>query len=412
VRLVDFSPLPVAPVTNGASVRIQALCRRLARRHDVDVVTIAWGPRAPRRGGIDTTEPFPGMRQHVIQSPAAWAVLELARHSWVGTPVSAGAALRVAGLRRLGALLEPADAIVVEFPWQAAYLRRAAPDVPLVLMAHNFEAGKFRSWADSQGVSADRSPWVRYAARAEARAVALADGVVTVSPQDREAMLERYGLDPERVAVVPNGADVEAITPATASEREAARRRLGLPDRPVVLFVGAPMAANRAALPWIRRLAERTDRFTFVVVGKVARAERGPNLVCTGWVDDLAPYLAASSIALCPIRHGGGTKIKLLEYLAAGLPTVAFAPALGGTDLRAGRDVLVVEPRDDALLAAVGELAADPERAGRLGAAGRAAVEARYSWEDSAEALEPLLEELVSASGRTPTWPLRARTPA
>jgi len=213
---------------------------------------------------------------------------------------------------------------MVEFPWQVGYVRRARPDLPLVLSAHNVEAAKFASWARARGVPPESSPWVRHARRAESAAVPQADLVVTVSPDDRDAMLDRYGLDRAKVVVVPNGADVERYAPATDAQRAQARRDLGLPDRPVALFVGAPMAANWAGLRWVRRLAERTDRFTFLVVGDVAEPERGNRLVATGWVEDLRPCLTAASVGLCPIEHGGGTKLKLLLGLAAGLPVIHF----------------------------------------------------------------------------------------
>jgi glycosyltransferase involved in cell wall biosynthesis len=365
---------------------------------------------------VRTTTLAPRLRQHVIANRRAWAALEAARRSWVGTPVSGGAALRFVRPRRLADLLARADVAVVEFPWQLARVKQLAPELPLVLAAHNVEATKFASWARSQGVSPGRSPWVRYVGRAEARAARLADLVLTVSPEDRAELLERYPLDPGRVAVVPNGADVERYVPASAAQRVAARRALGLPDRPVALFVGAPMAANRAGLPWVRRLAEQTDRFTFLVVGKVAAPERSGSLVATGWVDDLRPCLAAASIALCPIEYGGGTKIKLLEGLAAGLPTVAFPPSLRGTDLRADEHLLVVDPDDEALAAALARLDDEPALATRLGRAGRRAIEARYSWNDSADALEAALAQLVSERARTPVGrsaaPVAAREPS
>lgn len=412
MRVADFSPLPVSPLSNGASVRIEALAQRLAGHHEVDVVAAPWRAARARGRGLRTTDLSPTLRQHVFGGRTAWAALETSRRAWVGTPVSAGAALSLAGRRGVRELAAGADVLLSEFPWPCAPLRRLAPDVPLVLMAHNVEADKFVAWAESQGVSPARSPWVRYAARAEAGAARAADLVTTVSADDREALIERYGLDPGRVTVVRNGADVARYVPASDAERAAARRELGLGDRPVALFIGAPIAPNRAAVRLVRRLAERTDRFTFAIVGRVAPPERAGNLVSAGWADDLRPWLAAASVSLCPIQHGGGTKIKLLESLAAGLPSIAFAPALDGTDLRPGRDVLVAEPDEEGLLTALHGLADDPALAARVGRAGREAIETGYSWDASAAVLSDVLDEAVSAPARRPTSRRPARTPA
>jgi glycosyltransferase involved in cell wall biosynthesis len=389
--------------------RIGALTERLARRHEVDLVTIWWGRQPPPGRGVLTRQLTPRLRQHSLLHRPAWAVLEAARRSWAHAPLTAGPALRVARPRILRDLLARADLAMVEFPWQVGHVRRLRPDRPLVLSTHNIEAEKFASWARAAGVAPERSPWVRWARRAEAAAAPRADLVITVSPEDREGMIGRYGLDPGRVMVVRNGADIERHVPVGEAER--ARARSELPDRPVALFVGAPMAANRLGLGWVRRLAERTDRFTFVVAGGVAEPERTGRLVAAGWVEDLRPYLHAASVALCPIEYGGGTKIKLLEGMACGLPAIAFAPALRGTDLRPGRELLVVEPNEDALLAALDRLADDPGLAASLGLAGRRAIEMRYSWDDGAEVLEAALVELVSAAARRPVARRAVRTP-
>jgi polysaccharide biosynthesis protein PslH len=410
MRIVDVSPMQAAPVVTGAMRRIGALTSRLARRHDVDLVTIWFGPEPPSGRGVQVRQLAPGLRQHRVLHRPAWAVLEVARRSWAHAPLTAGAALRVARPRILRDLLARADIAMVEFPWQVVNVRRLGPEVPLVLSAHNVEAEKFASWARAAGVAPERSLWVRWARRAEAAAAPLADLVVTVSPEDREGMIGRYGLDPARVVVVPSGADLESHVPSEA-ERAQARSELGLPDRPVALFVGAPMAANRLGLRWVRRLAERTDRFTFLVAGGVTAPGRTDGLVAAGWVEDLRPYLRAASVALCPIEYGGGTKIKLLEGMASGLPAIAFAPALRGTDLRPGRELLVVEPDEDALLGALHRLLDDPGLAASLGRAGRRAIETRYSWDDGAEVLDAALVELVSAAARRPVARRAARTP-
>ena len=75
-------------------------------------------------------------------------------------------------------------------------------------------------------------------------------------------------------------------------------------------------------------------------------------VVATGLLDDFGVALAAADFALCPIEFGGGTKIKLLEGLAAGLPTVAFAEALHGLDLDG--EVLAAPKSEHGLLACAG----------------------------------------------------------
>jgi glycosyltransferase involved in cell wall biosynthesis len=165
----------------------------------------------------------------------------------------------------------------------------------------------------------------------------------------------------------------------------------------------------------------RTD-WTFVMVGKATvdvtplRGLANVRLLGQKPYETLPAYCRAFDVGIIPFRVEELTlkanPLKLREYLAAGLPTVAFAPSLKGTDLVDGQDLLISEADDDALLGALHQLADDPQLALRLGRSGRAAIEERYSWEDGAATLQSLLEEAVSERARRRTAPPVARTPA
>jgi len=293
-----------------------------------------------------------------------------------------------------------ADVVLVEFPWQFRLSRALAPrETPCVYSSLNVETDKFRSWAEAVNVPRARTaPWLRYIGRAERHAVANADLVTTVSELDRLRFIDRFGADPAKTVVVPNGVDTQHFRPATGERRAGARRELGLPDRPTVLFQGSNMPANFAGLEWVRRLAAADGRFTYLVAGSVAAPERSGRLIVSGPVPDMAPYLAAADLGVCPIAHGGGTKLKLLECMAAGLPTVAFAEGIRGTTARDGEHVLVV-PQDEArILDALGSLADDPLTGGRVGSAGRELAERSYDWGVIAAGLEDALVALARVS--------------
>jgi polysaccharide biosynthesis protein PslH len=105
-------------------------------------------------------------------------------------------------------------------------------------------------------------------------------------------------------------------------------------------------------------------------------------------------------VALCPIEHGGGTKIKLLESLAAGLPTIAFAASVDGLAARDGEHLMICEPNERALLAALERLRDEPQLAARIGEAGRALATAHYDWEMLGDVMEAALTRLVEGPRR------------
>ncbi len=391
MRILNVSPRVVFPPYRGSSVRTYNLLRHLSTRHEIRQFSYA------RRGERPSGRPEHGVRitpsylEHRYFTPIGAAVSELGERSWISAPVLSGVALRLVRPQLLQEWLRWADVTLVEFPWQFGLCRHENPTGRFVLATHNVEAQKFRSYSDAAGTPWTTTPWVRFIEHIERRAVAEAELILAVSAEDRNAFVDRYGADPARVIVVPNGADTERYRPADRDRRRAAKLTLGLPDKPTVIYVAADVPPNRVGLRWVQRLADRTDRFTFLVLGHVAKpAVNGP-LIATGLVDDLASYLQAADIGICPIEHGGGTSIKLLESLSAGLPTVAFAEALHGLKARDREHLLVVDKNEDALLSALKLLADDAVFADHLARAARRLVCDEYDWAAIAEKVDAAL---------------------
>ena len=92
---------------------------------------------------------------------------------------------------------------------------------------------------------------------------------------------------------------------------------------------------------------------------------------------DLAPLYRAADMVLLPLSEGGGSRIKVLEALAVGVPVVATAKAVEGLDLHPGRHYLAAEtPRDFA--AAAERLVREPDLGEQLREEGRAFVQAAH----------------------------------
>jgi glycosyltransferase involved in cell wall biosynthesis len=242
----------------------------------------------------------------------------------------------------------------------------------------------------------------------ERRAVLDADLVLAVSPEDRDEFARFYGADAEKIAVIPNGADVDLYYPADEATRSALRSRLKLPAGPIVIFPALHRQTQiLEALKWVRLAAARLPEVTFLITGAVAKRPRVEgNLLFTGFVKDFASHLRSADCLLCPIDLGGGTKIKLLEAAAAGLPIVAFAEAIHGTTFHSGEHLLVVEKSVEALAAAVRLLLDDADTAKRMGASARAHAVRHYDWGRIAQTMESSLLGLIESPRRRQVEPL------
>jgi glycosyltransferase involved in cell wall biosynthesis len=320
-KVLMLSYLPVSPANSGGRVRIYQLARHLAERHDVTLLC------PPPERPFDQPPPFEvvsslprGARQ--LADPRAYrAVLDAAR------------------------ALRP-DYILLEYVWQGlhAQLARLAARAPLLLDAFDVVTERLRSARDPRWPLA--GAYERLVLRSAAR-------VFAVSEDDR-ARLVRLGAAAARTDIVPNGVDTSQFKPDSERGRRT-RERLGLSERErALLYFGqldyAPnaRAVRTLARDFLPRLDDRYRLFIAGPGGDRLRSELGNGRIAfLGPVDPLPDYINAAGAVVAPVEAGSGTRIKLLESVACGTPTVATSIAAEGLDRAAcGPDLDVVDGWD------------------------------------------------------------------
>jgi glycosyltransferase involved in cell wall biosynthesis len=238
----------------------------------------------------------------------------------------------------------------------------------------------------------------------------LSHRIVPVTRALGDLIVEGWDVDPERIVVLPNGVDAEAFVPR---DRASAIAEAGLdPGRRYVAFVGA--LGERVAWDTFLRafaiVARTRPDATLVIAGDgpqaadvdalVAELALGDQVIRTGFVDRARVLRLTGAATVCLVAHRpryqsriGASSVKLTEYFAAGRAVVAVS--MGGLRemIEESGAGIVVPPDDpDAMAAAIGDLLDDPERADAMGAAGRRAVEERWSWQAIGRELAALLD--------------------
>ena len=105
----------------------------------------------------------------------------------------------------------------------------------------------------------------------------------------------------------------------------------------------------------------------------------GRNVEVAGYVKDLDSVLGRAAVCIAPLKHGSGTRLKILTYLAAGKAVVATSKACEGLDVQDGVHLLI---RDEAgeFTSAIRGILANPDLRRRLGTEGRKLIETTYDW--------------------------------
>ncbi len=222
--------------------------------------------------------------------------------------------------------------------------------------------------------------------RFEKRAFAAADCVAAVS--DIEANVAReWGA--RRTAIVNNGVDLEHFSPACG------------PRRQELLFLGSlDWFPNEDAIHYLveqvlTRVRKLHPAVNMRIVGRRPSAALREYLrnrrEVSLWADvaDVRPFIHSAAALLVPLRIGGGTRIKIIEAMAAGCPVISTPVGCEGLNVRHGENILVANDADE-FAAAFSSLLKDPPLAARLTANARRLVEREYSWSAAASQLESI----------------------
>ncbi len=274
--------------------------------------------------------------------------------------------------------VEQIDVFQAEFPGYgvACWLAGKVLGARSSLVQHNVEWDRLQ---DVMGLGDDE---VRRIRACELFALTRVDEVIAVSEDDRARMVAG-GLDQDRVTVIPHGVDTARYQDPRGAE---VRFSYGLPpDAPLLFFHGTlHYWPNTQAVRFVaedllpRVLAVRPDVRVLISGLNPPTYYQHPAITFTGPVADLPGHIAAADLTLCPVPSGGGTRMKILEYFAAGKACVATAKGAEGITFVDGRELVLAE-EGPAFADAVLALLADPAAREALGRRARRFA-AHYDW--------------------------------
>lgn len=335
------------PVDTGGKIRSFNILRRLAKDHELTLISYYGGPRDPGyeaalpqqfpqshivHTAVPDSESFRGLLDYLYRLPR-WAPYSVAKftHPAVRKLVMS----QLSGGRF--------DVAICDFLHASLNFPEKLP-IPCALFQHNVESSLWQRMAATESHPLRKLSYVLESAKIsgyERRALARFHHIIAVSENDRQQMLEMCPAC--EITVVPTGVDTQQFPVAPPSSATPPR----------IVFTGSmDWEPNIDAVEyfcgqiWPRILAEFPNAI-FQIVGRnpFAKVQRlaSPSVQVTGSVPSVTDYLRDASVVVVPLRIGGGTRLKIYEAMAMGKALVSTSIGAEGLSFENGRDLLLAD---------------------------------------------------------------------
>ncbi len=400
--LVIDEELPF-PTNSGKRVRSFNLLRRLAKQHSITYLAHRNSDPEEAQAAAAELERC-GITTHTVD----WCV---PRKSGLGfyarlacslcspLPYSVWSHRSRALQSHLCQLLSTRHFDLVHCEW-TPYLEslRHHAELPVVVSAHNIESQIWQRYHETEGPGLTRwfigRQWKRFQ-HFERWAFSRADQVIFVSEGDAD--LARQSFHAQRATVVANGVDTDAFQP-TYSNRDANELLImgSLDWRPNIDGIEQFL---KLVFPRLRR---EHPELRLAIIG------RSPNTGWAAWVSsipgvrlhanipDVRPYLEKAGCLVVPLRIGGGSRLKILEAAASGLPVVSTRIGAEGLRFESEKHYLVSDNIEE-IGKAIGQQVRSPEAARDRAIAARELVENHYSWDTLANRQDACWREVAES---------------
>lgn len=313
-RILILSYLPLYPTNGGGRVRIHQLATHLARKHSVHIMCPP-GQQPPERANLRIYDRgIRGARQLI--DPRL-----------------------ITRMNEVVAQVRP-DVILLEYLWQAGHALALNLRYRLPLILDAFDVLTVRMRREGRRLAPIASLYERLV-------LPRVNRVFAVSETDR-AQLIALGARASATSIVPNGVDTSRFRPDQAS-RQRTRAALGcVAGERVMLFFGQlDYAPNREAFEVMAReiLPQLSPEYKLLIAGR--GSERLPRhldqrIQVLGSVERIEDYIRAADVITAPIMSGSGTRLKVLESIACGTPTVTTSLGAEGIERHVCGNALVI----------------------------------------------------------------------
>lgn len=396
MKVAFFTPYLPYPPNTGGKIRSYYLLQALCAHFCVDLYSVYIGQEPPE----SAVRPLEKICNRVVLFPLekSWRTRDRIRRVLALLP-------RVVDYFCTHTSLEQAyehlsrggyDLLVADELCMTPYVEMM-PGLPRIIIRHKVDYLHYRevAWARPWGTDKflefiESVKLQRY----ERTKMSLYQGCVVCSEKDA-ALIRQYAPNVPYI-VIPNGVDLSFFVPSGRSKA----------SQLTLLYVGsmyyppnvdAVQFFFRSIYPSIR---EAQPKVRVQIVGHIPPPEvqqwaRLPGVEVIGGVPDVRPYYEEATVFIVPLRIGGGTRLKIPEAMAMGVPVVSTSIGAEGIDIHPGEDILIADD-PHSFAKSVLQLLSDPALRERIAAGGRRLAQ-RYDWKNLTR---PLPEWILSVMNK------------
>lgn len=377
-KILVLNPFPVYPPISGGQGRVFHLYKYVARSFDVVILCLSDRRSnktlAPGLQEIQVPKSFPHCRlEHELFREIGFVTCAI-------TPKAASLTPEYSHVVK--EQLKDADIVILSHPYLYKETQELGADRMILYDAHNVESELHR-----QILPASLSYLLADIEQSEKAACEQSRLIATCSQEDAGKLASLYSISPGKFIVVPNGADIGAIPFVSYEHRQRLKAAQNMPQ-PCAVYTGSKFPPSVRAAEQVIELAKALPGVKFLLIGSLCEAltsrKLPGNVALLGVVSEQEKYrmFSLADVSLNPVQSGSGTNLKMLEYMAAGLPVITTylgSRGIGGND---GLHYLVSECA--AMADRIGELLNNPSLAASLAHQAYILTKSKFDWQQIA----------------------------
>lgn len=394
-KIVLTSTFPVYPPLGGGQLRTYNLFKYIAQSFAVEVVSFT------NAGQVGIREEIaPGLTEVQVPKSEEHQLKESEIECKLGIPITDVVMPRIAHLtphyrKALRQSLSNADLAVASHPYLLQEILACTPEIPVVYDAQDIEfLLKKQVLPDNK----EGQKLLQEIYQIEKKVCLESILIFTCSEEDKNQLADIYNVSQEKILVVPNGVDIKTVPFVSSEERIRAKNQIGL-KTPLVIFVGSWHPPNLEAAEQVFLMAEKLPHICFGLMGSQCLAftnKKLPgNVGLFGVVDnELKDFIfSIADLAINPMLSGSGTNLKMLDYMAGGIPVISTPFGARGLQVKDDEEIVICGIEN--IPEAIQELLADPGKRARMVKVARATVEQRFDWEKIGKAAGNFLKNVM-----------------